>query len=63
MANTSALTENEVALKGENYKLFELAKAMEKQQIMDANDSGYTDGGNNRPTTAEQYYNKTFKSK
>ena len=26
------ITENEVALKGENYKLFEIAKQMEKHQ-------------------------------
>jgi hypothetical protein len=28
------ITENEVSLKGENYKLFELAKEMEKQQMV-----------------------------
>jgi hypothetical protein len=28
------ITENEVTLKGENYKLFELAKAMEKEQMI-----------------------------
>jgi hypothetical protein len=27
------ITENEVTLKGENFKLFEMAKAMEKEQI------------------------------
>jgi hypothetical protein len=29
------ITENEVTLKGENYKLFEMAIEMEKQQIVD----------------------------
>jgi len=29
------VTENEVTLKGENYKLFKQAKEMEKQQIID----------------------------
>jgi hypothetical protein len=28
------ITENEVTLKGENYKLFELAKEMEKEQMI-----------------------------
>ena len=27
------VTENEITLKGENYKLFEIAKAIEKEQI------------------------------
>ena len=27
------ITENEVVLKGENFKIFELAKEMEKEQI------------------------------
>jgi hypothetical protein len=56
------ITENEVTLKGENYKLFELAKEMEKEQIMEAFNDGVNDeciGGNKTP---EQYYNETFKS-
>ena len=28
------ITENEVTLKGENYKLFEIAKEMEKEQMV-----------------------------
>lgn len=44
------ITENEVTLKGENYKLFELAKEREKEQIIDA----YLRGIKN--------YNPTFKS-
>jgi hypothetical protein len=56
------ITENEVTLKGENYKLFELAKAMEKEQIIEAFNDGVNDeciGGNKTP---EQYYNETYKS-
>jgi hypothetical protein len=60
------IIENEVSLKGENYKLFELAKEMEKQQIIDSFEIGYENGacvnegesiyhGNN-------YYNQTYKS-
>lgn len=55
------ITENEVTLKGENYKLFELAKEMQKQQIIDAHDCGYIDGANKKNETAEQYYNETYK--
>jgi hypothetical protein len=42
------------------------AKKMEKQQILDANDSGFTDGVTDRDDgimrfkTAEQYYNETY---
>ena len=58
------ITENEVTLKGENYKLFELAKAMEKEQIIDAYDAGLFDGSmddvNDR--IYKQYYNETYKS-
>jgi len=62
------ITENEITLKGENYKLFEIAKEMEKQQIIEAH-------GNKQKTksapdsivtygytfTGEAYYNKTYK--
>ena len=44
----------------------EQAKAMEKEQIMDAYENGLYDGdGRNRShynMNAEQYYNETFKS-
>ena len=43
----------------------EQAKEMEKQQIVDAFDSGLYDGGENVSNynlAAEQYYNETFKS-
>jgi hypothetical protein len=50
------VTENEITLKGENYKLFDQAKEMEKEQIIDAwiTTADYH--------SAEQYYNETFKS-
>jgi hypothetical protein len=58
------ITENEVSLKGENYKLFELAKEMEREQIIDAYDAGLFDGSmddvNDR--IYKQYYNETYKS-
>jgi len=50
-------------------KLIEQVKEMEKQQIIDANTHGFEDGvnyGKDLPmnfSSAEQYYNKTFKSK
>jgi hypothetical protein len=47
------ITENEVTLKGENYKLFDIAKEMEKEQIMNA----YNNGDNR---SAELYYNETY---
>jgi hypothetical protein len=58
------ITENEVTLKGENYKLFELAKEIEREEIIDAYDAGLFDGSmddvNDR--IYKQYYNETFKS-
>ena len=51
------VTENEVILKGENYKLFEQAKQMEKEQIMDAYETSHIS-----MMTAEQYYNDKYKS-
>jgi hypothetical protein len=61
------ITENEVSLKGENYKLFELAKEMEKQQIEDAFCDGVDDEyehhiSNTLRKNSEQYYNQTYKS-
>ena len=58
------ITENEVYIKGENYKLFDIAKEMEKNQIIEAhgnkkrNSSGVT---NYEYTyTGEDYYNEKF---
>ena len=61
------ITQNEVALKGENYKLFELAKEMEKGQIIDAcNQTEFEDidgmGIHETITKGEEYYNEIFKS-
>ena len=53
------ITENEVSLKGENYKLFELAKEMEKEQIIKAFNEGTF--ANDERVNAEQYFNETFK--
>ena len=36
------------------------AKNLEKQQIIDAHDMGYIDGGNHKKVTAEMYYNETY---
>jgi hypothetical protein len=60
------VTENEVTLKGENYKLFEMAKQMEKEQIKDSFLKGYVDDlhqplpDDYYDYNAEQYYNETF---
>ena len=43
-------------------ELYEKAKAMEKEQIMDAYQKGSTRELGNRNEDAEQYYNETFKS-
>jgi len=61
------ITENEVTLKGENYKLFELAKEMEKEQIIDAcNQTEFENidgmGIHETITKGEEYYNEIFKS-
>jgi hypothetical protein len=52
------VTENEITLKGENFKLFDQAKEMEKQQIMQTRQDIYHTGDLDN----EQYYNKTYKS-
>ena len=60
------VTENEITLKGENYKLFEQAQAMEKKQIIDAHGNKLKksrDTGNYEYWfSGEDYYNKTFKT-
>jgi hypothetical protein len=40
--------------------LFEKAKEMEKQQIIDAYWSSYKEGQYSGDKTADEYYNKTF---
>ena len=42
---------------------FEQAKEMHKQEIIQAHDMGYIDGGNHKKVTAEMYYAETFVSK
>ena len=60
------VTGNEITLKGENYKLFEQAQAMEKKQIIDAHGNKLKksrDTGNYEYWfSGEDYYNKTFKT-
>ena len=58
------ITENEITLKGENYKLFDMAIRMEKEQLIDAYTEGYDIRDNmgsllTNPT-GEQYYNETY---
>ena len=57
------ITQNEVALKGENYKLFELAKEREKEQIIEAVESICINEKTGEFLNGKEYYNKTFKSK
>jgi len=59
------VTENEITLKGENYKLFEIAKAIEKEQIKNSFVECWKANvpyGVECKLDAEQYYNETFKS-
>ena len=44
------------------YELYQQAKEMEKEQIMDAYQQGQYDSEPIRETDAEQYYNETYKS-
>ena len=54
------ITENEVALKGENYKLFELAKEMEKEQIIKAAYDNMNAIEDDPLTDAKEYYNEKY---
>lgn len=59
------VTENEVTLKGENYKLFDMAKEKEKEQIMEFVYNAVRkilDEDRQNPFNLEQYYNENFKS-
>jgi hypothetical protein len=42
-------------------KVLDQAKAMEKEQIEDAHEIGYINGGNHKNVNGEQYYNETYK--
>lgn len=44
------------------HKEFEQAKEMEKEQIINAHDLGYTDCKSYNIRSGEEYYNETFKS-
>ncbi len=62
------ITQNQdIRWRGTPYRdLFKQAKQMEKEQIIDANDSGFEDGvmftqiGTPIYDTPEQYYNETY---
>ena len=41
-------------------ELVKQAKEMEKEQIEDAHEIGYINGGNHKSVNGEQYYNETF---
>jgi len=43
--------------------ILQQAKEMEKEQIEDAHEIGYINGGNHKNVNGEQYYNETFISK
>ena len=42
--------------------VIEQAKQMEKEQIEDAHEIGYINGGNHKSVNGDKYYNETFKS-
>ncbi len=44
-------------------KLLSQSKELEKQQIIDANNVGYSAGRRDISESAEEYYNRTFKNK
>lgn len=47
---------------GVSKELFDQAKAMEKEQIIEAHNSGYSEGIYQSCESGEEYYNETFKS-
>ena len=57
------ITENEVVLKGENFKIFELAKEMEKEQMLNFARYAIAKAINEdiqNPFNLEQHYNETY---
>jgi len=54
------VTENEVTLKGENFKVFEQAKEMEKQQIIKAVYDSMGTNSDPNMGRAELYYNEKY---
>jgi hypothetical protein len=55
------LEQHHVKIDIRNTVVFEQAKAMEKEQIIDTYWSSYNEGKYSTDKTAEEYYNKTFK--
>ncbi len=55
-------TLNEDTLEDDVSTIITKAKEMEKEQIEDAHEIGYINGGNHKSVNGEQYYNETFKS-
>jgi hypothetical protein len=51
------VTENEVTLKGENYKLFNQAKEMHRKEM----ENSYNQGLQSNFQDFEQWYSETFK--
>ena len=43
-----------------HHNLFYEAHKMEKEQIEDAHEIGYINGGNHKNVNGEQYYNETY---
>ena len=54
------LEEHHVKIDIKNTVVFDQAKAMEKEQIIDANNIGYSAGKRDTDETAEQYYTSTY---
>jgi hypothetical protein len=44
-----------------HHNLFYEAQKMEKEQMEDAHEIGYINGGNHKSVNGEQYYNETYK--
>ncbi len=53
-------TLNEDTLEDDVSTIITKAKEMEKEQIEDAHEIGYINGGNHKSVNGEQYYNETF---
>ncbi len=53
-------TLNEDTLEDDVSTIITKAKEMEKEQIEDAHEIGYINGGNHKSVNGVQYYNETF---
>ena len=56
------MIDNKDSIIEERLQAFEQAKEMEKEQIINAHDLGYTDCKSYNIRSGEEYYNETFKS-